>query len=284
MGDTGKDHAMQEDPHAIQIVVDGSSFVHGKRESGYAGFILYPDNPVEEQIVFHGFRESTINRMELAACIATLEWIRQVRPAASRVQIFSDSRYVIDNIPRAPYWQKSRWRNAQGRPVEHPDLWKEFLSLRSKTGVRVDFGLVKGKSTALLRKVDKAAKEAAQSGTAVDRGYRVEKIGRPKTKGSASTMFPAAGQVLVVRVYGSRLVGRTDENKITFEIYDEATDQYGAKHFAYARPEVGNELHRQRAFRVEMNDNPKYPQLLRVLEEIPLPKARNQPRAPRLRK
>jgi hypothetical protein len=201
--------------------------------------------------------------------------VKQTRPTTSRVQIFSDSKYVIDNIPRAPYWQKSKWRNAYGRPVEHPDLWKEFRSARSRAGVRVDFGWVKGKSNVLLSRVDRAAKEAARSGGAVDRGYRTGKIGRPKTKGGASTMFPAADQELVVRIYGSRLVGKTDENKITFEIYDQASDQYGAKHFAYAQPVVGCELHRQRAFRVQMNENPKYPQIIDVLEEIPLPKTKS---------
>jgi len=117
--------------------------------------------------------------------------------------------------------------------------------------VRVDFGLVKGKSNPLLKKVDRTAKEAARSGMAVDRGYRPGKIGRPKTKGGGSTMFPADGQALVIRVYGSRLVGRTGENRVTFEIYDEATNQYGAKHFAYATPEVGSELHRQRLPRAD---------------------------------
>jgi hypothetical protein len=95
-----------------------------------------------------------------------------------------------------------KWRNVHGRPIEHSELWKQFLSLRSKVGVRVDFGWVPGKSTPLLKKVDKAAKEAARAGTTVDRGYRPGKIGRAKTKGAA-TMFPAAGQVVIVRVYGS---------------------------------------------------------------------------------
>jgi ribonuclease HI len=212
--------------------------------------------------------------MELAACIAAIEWVKRTRPATSRVQIFSDSRYVIDNIPRAHHWQRNDWRNAQGRHMEHSDLWRRFLAERKKAGVRVDFGWVKGKSSALLRKVDQAAKEAARTGTGVDRGYRSGKIGRPKTKGNVSTMFPAAGESLVIRVYGSRLVGRTDENRITFEIYDEPTNKCGPKHFAYAQPEVGAELHRQRAFRVQMNDNPKYPQVLRVLQEIPIPKTK----------
>ena len=264
---------MQQDPHSVQIVVDGSCFLHSKRESGYAGFVVYPDNPVEEQIVFHGVRQSTINRMELAACIAAMEWIMQVGVRATRVQIYSDSRYVIENIPRAPYWQQNKWRNSEGRPVDHPDLWKEFLSIRVKlgrAGVRVDFGWVKGKSSDLLKLVDRSAKEAARLGTAVDRGYVSGKIGRAKNKGGSSTMFPAAGQVVVIRVYGSRLVGKTKENRITFEIYDEGTNQCGAKHFAYAQPEVGSQLHRQRFFRVQMNSNPKYSQILCVLEEISL--------------
>lgn len=266
---------MQLDPHAIQIFVDGSSLIHRKRESGYAGFALYPDDPVEKLITFHGVRESTINRMELAACIAAMEWILETRPAVTRVQIFSDSQYVVDGSLHAQYWQKNEWRNSQGRPIEHPELWKQFLQLRAKvakTGIRVDFGRVKGKSNNLLKMVDRAAKEAALSGTAVDLGFRRGKIGRPKVKGTAPTMFPAAGQTVTLRVYGARLVGKTDESKIKFEIYGEATNQYGPKHFAYAQPEVGSELHQQRIFRVQMNSNPQYPQILAVLEEMPLPK------------
>jgi ribonuclease HI len=267
---------MQPDPHALQISVDGCCLMHSGRQSGYAGILHYPDGTTEE-IVFRGFEESTNQRMELAACIAAVEWVQEHRLNVQRVQIFSDSTYVIDNLSRAPFWQKNGWRNAAGRPIEHRDLWKLFLKVRSKAGVRVDFGWVKGKSDDWRKAVDKAAKRAAQSGTDIDRGYRPGKIGRAKTKGGAATMFPAAGEVLAIRVYGSRVVGKTSENVIKFEIYDEATQLCGAKHFAYAQPVVGAELHRQRAFRVQMNDNPKYPQIVAVLEEIPLPISRKKP-------
>src|SRR5262249_17798417 len=147
---------------------------------------------------------------------------------------------------------------------------------RSKAGVRVDFGWVKGKSDALRKMVDRAAKRAAQSGTEIDRGYRPGKIGRAMTKGGAATMYPAASEGLAIRVYGFRLVGKTGENVIKFEIYDEATQQCGGRHFAYALPTVGVELHRHHGFRVQMNDNPKYPQIVAVLEEIPLPGKRKK--------
>lgn len=133
-----------------------------------------------------------------------------------------------------------------------------------------------GKSNTLLKLVDRTAKQAADAGTALDTGHITGKIGRARGKGGSATIFPAAGQELTIRVYGSRLVSRTEENLIKFEIYDATTEQCGAKHFAYAQPAVGAELHRQRVFRVQMNDNPQYPQIVRVMEKIPV-SARKKP-------
>ena len=58
-----------------------------------------------------------------------------------------------------------------------------------------------------------------------------------------------------------------------FEVFDETGSAYLSKHFAYCAPATGARLHRQRGFRVRMNDNRDYPQILEVLEEIPLPKS-----------
>ena len=51
------------------------------------------------------------------------------------------------------------------------------------------------------------------------------------------------------------------------------TRAYLSKHVAYCTPEIGAQLHRRRGFRVQMNGDPKYPQMIQVLEEISLPKA-----------
>lgn len=265
---------MTGDPHAVQISVDGSCYPNEGRKSGYAGIVVYPDDPAEHPVVFQGFKESTINRMELSAAIAAMEWVRdeQIRRLYRRVQIFSDSQYVVDGQFSAPFWQKAKWRTASGRPIANDDLWKEFLSAKAKAGVRIDISKVVNKSTPLLKRVDKLAKAAAKSHPRIDRGLVTGKIGRAKIKGAA-TMFPAAGQVLVIRIVGSKTVGRTRENRFVFEIYDEAGIGYVSKHFAYCTPVTGAQLHRQRGFRVRMNDNPDYPQILTVLEEVPLPKA-----------
>ena len=85
-------------------------------------------------------------------------------------------------------------------------------------------------------------------------------------------MFPAANQTLVV-IVGSKTVGQTGENRFVFEVFDVETSAYISKHFAYCTPVMGAQLHRQRGFLVRMNDNTVYPQILEVMEEVPLPKA-----------
>lgn len=131
---------------------------------------------------------------------------------------------------------------------------------------------MKNKSTPLLQRVDKLAKSAARSHARIDRGLVVGKIGRAKIKGSA-TMFPAGGQVLVIRIVGSKTVGREGENRFVFEVFDENTNTYLSKHFAYCTPEIGSQMHRQRGFRVRMNAKADYPQVIEVIEEVSLPKA-----------
>ena len=156
---------MIRDPHAVQISVDGSCYPNERRKSGYAGIVVYPDDTMQHEVIFRGFKESTINRMEISACIAAMQWVReqQIGRKYSRVQIFSDSQYVVNGQVSAPFWQKAGWRTAAGRPIDNWDLWKEFLSAKWKAGVRIDVSKVQNKSTPLLKRVDKLAKAAAKS-------------------------------------------------------------------------------------------------------------------------
>jgi ribonuclease HI len=266
---------MKADPHAVQISVDGSCFPLEGRRSGYAGIVIYPNDETVHEVLFQGYEESTINRMELAACIAAMEWVREQafgRKGFGRVQIFSDSQYVVNFQSHAPFWQKNKGRNSAGRPVENWDLWRCLLSSRVRAGIRVDIAKVVNKSTPLLKRVDRLAKAAAKMPSRIDHGLVVGKLGRSKIRGSA-TLFPAANQVLVVHVAGSKTAGKSRENRFVLEVFDEQSKQYIAKHIAYCAPNVGVQLHRRRGFRIRLNDNPLYPQILEVLEEVPLPKS-----------
>jgi ribonuclease HI len=267
---------MQRDPHALQIEVDGSR--QGDRRGGYAGHAIYPDTGLREELLFNNFVETTIPRMELAAVIAAIEWATENKPpGVARLQILTDALHtVVENVPRAPYWQGNDWRNSYGKPVSNPTYGKKFLSVRakaSKAGLRIDVGWERGKQTKEAMLVDQRAKAAAKSATRPDRGNKVGKLGRAVNKGSAR-MYPANGDTIVIRECGSKLAGKHKENLVTFEIYNESTGAIEKKFFAYAQPQIGADLHRQRYFRVRMNDNPQYPQILEVLEELPLTKGK----------
>ena len=168
---------MPLDPHAIHIYTDGSCYRNPGGNSGCAAIVQYPEHLErdDEQIVDFGCSESSNQRMELLACIKALKWIRSNSPwpGVSRVQIVTDSRYVKDNIARAPGWRKNDWRNQHNEPRENTDLWRELLSARQKTGMPVHFEWAAGKKSPVLKAIDKAAKNAAKRGGAdIDRGYK----------------------------------------------------------------------------------------------------------------
>ena len=227
-----------------------------------------------EQILDFGCAESSNNRMELLAVIRVLRWIRKNRPwpDVTRVQIISDSMYVIDNIPRAEAWRRQRWRNRYGQPIENPDLWKEFLSVRNQVSMTVHFVWAAGKKSESLKEIDKAAKRAAdRGGPHVDRGYGRGAISRSMVKGAAD-LFRANGQEAVIRVYRKNVMSRMKgETKIRFDVFSEQSGTYVESCYAYASPELANDLHRHHLFRVRFNADLKYPQILELFEEVMLP-------------
>lgn len=265
------------DPHAIHIYTDGSCYKNPGGASGCAAIIHFPEslNLLDDQIVDFGCGESSINRMELLACIKAMEWVRHNGPWANvtRVQIVTDSQHVTDNLYRAPTWKKLGWRNVHGELKFNPDLWDKLLKLRTKTGIRVDFVWRPRRKTELAKQVDRAAKEAAQrGGIDVDRGYKPGSVCRSMVKGGTAQRFSAAGQILVVRPYVKRVMHR-GHNRISFNIFDEATHNYEGKYYAFAEPLLSAELHRGNGHRVRFNSDPQFPQLLERIEGVQLPLA-----------
>ena len=202
------------DPHAIHIYTDGSCYKNPGGESGCAAIVHFPghhDDP-GEQILDFGCDESSINRMELMACVEAVKWICQNAPwgDVTRVLIVTDSQYITQNIIRAPGWKKEDWRNRSGEPKFNDDLWDKLLKGRAKAaraGVRVDFVWQKGKKTKLGKQVDEAAKTAAKrGGIDVDTNYRPGSVTRSMVKGGIAERFPAGGQVLVIRPYVKKIM------------------------------------------------------------------------------
>jgi ribonuclease HI len=264
---------MANDPHALTIHIDGSALDNPGGHGGIAGIVEYPEKLQKEpDTIFEiGFDASTNNRMELLACIKALEWVRykaqQFSPA--RVVIVTDSTYVCENIGNVPHWKSNRWCNREGRPVDNPDLWKALLSAKLRTGIRTDIEWRKGKKMPIQKEVDTKAKHSAKGIKRIhDNGYRAGKIARTKLPGLAAAMFPAAGQQEIIRVYRKGAGYRTGDSKIYFEVFSEAEQRYVSKHFAYTSVDNEIELHRHHHYRVQFNDNPKYPIIVAVLEEV----------------
>ena len=66
---------------------------------------------------------TTNNRMELTAAIMAL---REV-PAGSVVDIYTDSKYVMDGLNDwMPAWKKRGWKTADKKPVKTVDLWRRL--------------------------------------------------------------------------------------------------------------------------------------------------------------
>lgn len=265
---------MQLDPRALHIYTDGSCYRELGRISGCAAIVQFPEHLArpDEQILDFGCSESTINRMELMACIRALEWVgsNSPWPGVSRVQIITDSKYVKDNIPRAATWRSNAWRNRHGEPRENVDLWRRFLSVRQKVRTVVTFEWTLGKKTPILKNIDRAAKLAAKrAGPKSDRGFKPGTVSRSLVKGSA-IRFPATGQMVNIRPYRKTLV-RNREEKIRFDVFSDQVGEFSFSGYAYATQDVASVLHRQHTYRVRFNNLPDYPQIIEVIEEVSTP-------------
>lgn len=214
--------------------------------------------------------------MELMACIKMLRWIRENEPwpDVTRVQIITDATYITDNVAfRAPAWKKNQWRNHHGEPKANDDLWDSLLKLRAKTRTRVDFVYHRGKTSEITKRVDKAAKAAARrGGFDSDTGYRPGGVSRSTVKGRAPAQrYPADGQIVVIRPYVKKVMHR-GELRISFNVFDEATQTYAHKFFAFAEKNLGAELHLGNGHRVRFNRDPNYPVIMERVEAVLLPK------------
>jgi len=263
---------MHPDPHALKLYVDGSALKNPGGPGGFAGVAEFPDRMDRpNEVVFEeGYLATTNNRMELLACIYGFNYVRRFAKSLDiqRAIIVTDSKYIHDNHRNAAYWKLNKWRNLDGRPIENVDLWNDFLRARAQVRVRLDIQWAKGKTSAILKEVDRHAKAAARQPTNVDRGFRGGKVGRSKTPTrSASTLFPAKGQEAVINIYRKQMAGKT-ERKIYFDLFAEDKKEFVAKYHAYTSIAMAVELHRGHCYRVRFNDNAKHPIIEEKIEEV----------------
>lgn len=77
--------------------------------------------------------QTTNNRMELTAAIMALREI----PAGSAVDLYTDSKYVMDGLNEwMPAWKKRGWKTADKKPVKNQDLWQALDEANARHQVR----------------------------------------------------------------------------------------------------------------------------------------------------
>ena len=61
------------------------------------------------------------------------------------------------------------------------------------------------------------------------------------------------------------------QNQVRFNMYSEESRRFVESCYAYATPEIAADLHRQHGYRVRFDDNPGYPQIIEIIEEVSVP-------------
>lgn len=134
--------------------------------------------------------------------------------------------------------------------------------------MRTDIVWTKGKKSPILKAVDREAKLAGKNPRKLDFGFRSGKVARSKVSGGSSSMYEAHGQEATIRVYRSMLIGKSD-HKIIFDLFSDAAGLFVQKCFVYAALSIAADLHRQHCYRVKFNDDPRHPQIVALVEEVP---------------
>ena len=139
----------------IKIYTDGSC-LENPGNGGWAAIIIDDGKKTE---IKGSKKNTTNNQMELLAPIEALKKI----PKASKIEIFTDSKYVKSGITEWIHnWKKNGWKTADKQPVKNKELWEELDLLANE--FEISWNWVKAHSTDKLNnEVDLLAREAANS-------------------------------------------------------------------------------------------------------------------------
>lgn len=112
----------------IHIHTDGAC--SGNPGPGGWGAILHWNG--HEKELSGAEADTTNNRMELMAAIASLEALKR----RSKVRLVTDSTYVRDGVTKWIHgWKRNGWKTVAKKPVKNDDLWKRLDAIASKHDV-----------------------------------------------------------------------------------------------------------------------------------------------------
>ena len=139
----------------IKVYTDGSC-LENPGKGGWAAIIINDSGRIE----IKGSKENTTNnQMELTAPIMALKKI----PQGSKVQIYTDSKYVKSGITEWIHnWKKNGWKTADKKEVKNKNLWTKLDDLSN--AFDIEWIWVKAHSTdELNNEVDLMARSSASN-------------------------------------------------------------------------------------------------------------------------
>ena len=154
---------MNSPKNKILIYTDGSAI--GNPGPGGYGIVMKTADGKLKKTFSKGFKRTTNNRMELMAVIDAL---KKIKDKSLPVEIYSDSKYVVEAIKNG--WV-NKWRAKRFAKAKNPDLWLEFL--KASEGIDYKIFWVKGHNNhPENEECDRLAVKAAQNNPQyTDTGY-----------------------------------------------------------------------------------------------------------------
>ena len=137
----------------IKIYTDGSC-LENPGNGGWAAIIIDDGKKTE---IKGSKKNTTNNQMELLAPIEALKKI----PKVSKVQIFTDSKYVKSGITEWIHnWKKNGWKTSNKQEVKNKELWEELDLLTNEFEISWNW-VIAHSTDKLNNEVDLIAREAA---------------------------------------------------------------------------------------------------------------------------
>ncbi len=265
---------------ALSVFADGSS-LSGPRRGGVGIRFVYVDRDGNETVwdsLESGVQRGTNNQMELLAVITALKEIQGRRfrtdllQLATKIDIYTDSQYVIDNLNRAIFeWSKNGWMTRGGPPVQNAELWQDLLRelVRLRRTKRVDIKWAKGHSASNPhnKAADTLAKESAKRPVRpqlVPGTVRRKKTAHRTEQGSVGML----GQRLQIRIVGADYLKPQGINRYRYEVMSPRSSFHGKIDFAYSEDAGMRPGH---VYLVTMNRSPQYPMITKRHLEITQP-------------
>ena len=254
---------------ALNIYTDGSCLPHPRR-GGIGIVVVYVDssgNEIIEEFPQDGYRGSTINEMELLACIEALKISigHKEYSRVNRIIINSDSTYVTDNFPKALLiWSKHKWYLSSDKPVSNAHLWKEFIRIRKKIRKYVEIKHVKGHSKDEHNKAaDKLAKQSAS--IPINKPLAVTIVRRKKSQlqtqiGSVCLL----GQRITIRIIECKYFDEQHISRYRYEVMSKKSPYFNKVDFLFSF----DSLRVGHTYSVRLNNEQNNPRIIKVFHEI----------------